>query len=117
MKTEHTSGPWTTEATTSSEFVTRAIRGSNDELIAHVGVPGYNKTPHVFESVANARLIAAAPDMLDIVEKVFLHLNGLNATMRACSREYAASPVCRAINEIVSDAAKAYHKATEAKGK
>lgn len=60
-----------------------------------------------------ADLFCAAPELLEVVARVFLHLNGLNATMRACSREYAASPVCNAINEIVKDAGKAYNKATE----
>ena len=67
---KHTPGPWTAEATTSSEFVTRAIRGACDELVAHVGVQGYKNVPTVFQDVANARLIAAAPELLDALREL-----------------------------------------------
>lgn len=61
MKTEtkHTPEPWTSEATSSSEFVTRAIRGPNGELVAHVGVPGYKDTPGVHQNVCDSSRIVA----------------------------------------------------------
>ena len=106
MKTEHTRN-WEYREGTTPHYQGQIY----DEKGKTVAISYDDEGGHI------ARLAAAVPELLDVVEKVVLHLNGLNATMRACSREYAASPVCRAINEIVRDAAKAYHKATKAEGR
>lgn len=53
-----TPGPWTSETTPSYVFVTRAIYGANGELVAHVGIPGYQA--NVASNVANAALVAEA---------------------------------------------------------
>ncbi len=51
-----TPGPWTAFATLGS--TTYAVRGADDELVAAVDTPN---------SAENARLIAAAPQMLEVL--------------------------------------------------
>jgi hypothetical protein len=62
MTAKHTQLPWKAIPTTSSEFVTRAIYGNDGKtLVAHVGVPGYSKSPKdPHEDVENSNLIVKA---------------------------------------------------------
>lgn len=66
----HTPGPWVAEVPPSSDFVTRRIYGPDDEPIANVGLQGYRKSLDVFTEVANAALIADAPDMREQLESL-----------------------------------------------
>lgn len=65
----HTPGPWTSNPTTSLEFITRRIYGPNGEKIADVGTPETSNLD-VHTEVDNARLLAAAPDLLAACEKL-----------------------------------------------
>lgn len=58
---QHTPGPWSMDATGYSPL-SRLIRGPNDQIIGTVA----NRTG---EGVANARLIAAAPELLEALEQ------------------------------------------------
>ena len=57
MKTQHTSGPWKT----GNKYPTRIIGGQTN--IAATALPDDESNPSN-EQIANARLIAAAPDLL-----------------------------------------------------
>lgn len=63
MEEKHTPGPWMREDIAS----TRWIIGANGETIMHLGD---ECLPDDGLSEANARLIAAAPDMLEALESV-----------------------------------------------
>lgn len=60
----HTPGPWHTAFPCSSELLSRTIRDENDVRVADVGF-GYEDQSR---EIANARLIAAAPDLLNALE-------------------------------------------------
>lgn len=62
--TEHTPGPWTADTTTLSGVV--EIRDSEKRMLTTVYAPEYTHHPVTAgEAEANARLIAAAPELLD----------------------------------------------------
>ena len=60
--TQHTPGPWDAEVPPSCMLCTRDIRSEDGKTIALIGYRDYAND--VSEDVANARLIAAAPDLL-----------------------------------------------------
>jgi len=62
-KEKHTPGPWRTTVPCSSTLVHREIRAEDDTRIAEVGF-GYQDQP---QELANARLIAAAPELLEML--------------------------------------------------
>jgi hypothetical protein len=66
---EHTPGPWTCEPNDSHQF---DIRGDYWEVATAHGFCGANGGPptSMTESIANARLIAAAPDLLDAIKQI-----------------------------------------------
>lgn len=61
--TQHTPGPWDAEVPPSCMLCTRDIRSDDGKTIALIGYRDYAND--VSEDVANARLIAAAPDLLE----------------------------------------------------
>ena len=65
IQTQHTPGPWTTSATPSSDLYNiRNISGANAEHIGVVACPVAPREMPQSECLANAALIAAAPDLL-----------------------------------------------------
>jgi hypothetical protein len=64
MKTAHTPGPWIVESVENKGQST--IVDNNDHLVAEV----YSDSCNQLEEDANARLIAAAPDMLNVLKRV-----------------------------------------------
>ena len=69
---KHTPGPW---HHTGREF--NDVRDSDDELVAvalHLRVGQPERSIH--EAEANARLIAAAPDLLEAAQQVLSHKRG-----------------------------------------
>ena len=62
---EHTPGPWV--ITIGTGTLNESIRGPNDEGIAQTGCWHREHRP---EAIANAQLIASAPDLLEALEAV-----------------------------------------------
>lgn len=94
MSTKHTPGPWHTTVPCSFTLVHREIRGQDDTRIAEVGF-GYQDQP---QELANARLIAAAPELLEVLQYA--------ASRLAHSRALQDAPVREAYDRIETAIAK-----------
>ena len=81
MKTQHTPGPWTHKAT-ASLGPQYAVYGESDRTGRDVAVVYNNGN----EAEANARLIAAAPELLEALEKA---ADWLSRSTRIDDREQA----------------------------
>jgi hypothetical protein len=90
MESKHTPGPWILNSEKSSVW-------SGDTIIAAITL----KRP---ETEADARLIAAAPDLLNAAEKV---LAGLNARIDASAGPCGKTPVFDGIADLHDAIAKA----------
>ncbi len=78
---KHTPGPWSLPFITERP-IQQEVFGP-DERIARVELPGNSRHD---EQVANARLIAAAPELLDALEKL---LHETDEGTQLCAREFA----------------------------
>lgn len=67
-KVTHTPGPWRVEEIDAAIYV----RGADGHLIGEVGDMGYN----VPEDRANAALVIAAPELLEMCELAYLYICG-----------------------------------------
>jgi hypothetical protein len=108
---KHTPTPWkTTEVTTRPDFpFSLAIEGANG---FRPGLLYADGSENKGQALANARLIAAAPELLAVVQRLFLSVNGLSATFSAVNAEYACSHLRKEIAETIREAQNAIHKAT-----
>ena len=73
MKTQHTPAPWSVDITTNDNREAETIRGADNIRIAatyKVHEHRADKTAAWYESRANSKLIAAAPDLLRIVSEM-----------------------------------------------
>ena len=80
-KPGHTPGPWCLDIPCSSELTCRNIRGKNGEHVAKVGWMDFSEGQEI--DLANARLIAAAPELLaaledsaDAIDAVIVNIEG-----------------------------------------
>lgn len=64
------------------------------------------------ERVANARLIAAAPELFATAMQLHLSVNGMHCTMRVTNQGYRNSPLCAALDALILANANAIAKAT-----
>lgn len=60
----HTPGPWKVDVQAHNAYV----NDSRDNTLCRIGLP--TAEPYTTEAIANARLMAAAPDLLDILEMI-----------------------------------------------
>ena len=77
-ETKHTPGPWriSGESATTVQADYRAINSEGGVLIARaLGYPNSGYFPSDDEATANARLIAAAPELLESLERCFNIMN------------------------------------------
>ena len=66
----HTPGPWTSgRAIPADDTVSRIVRAGADHIAVVMDLDGAAQ-----EAVDNARLIAAAPDLLDALRRVMRHV-------------------------------------------
>ena len=65
MTDQHTPGPWTTDVVRSTNYTLRIIKAGTD-WIAHVHTQSTESD--IPRDVSNARLIAAAPELLEALE-------------------------------------------------
>jgi len=103
---EFTKGPWTASAV--SSIVGSLIQATDDSNVA-VAIPQKNK----LECEANARLISAAPDLLDACKIALISLRaaneiGFSGDARKAIREaYEHSPEIEALKSAISKAERA----------
>lgn len=55
----------------------------------------------------NAHLIASAPELLAVVERLLYKVNGLNATERATNPAYSGSTLCAELTATIKQASEA----------
>lgn len=80
MSSKHTPGPWTKMATYKGHLVASVERTPGLPIVTAVAACEGK------ESEANARLIATAPELLDLLDRVAYHMEG------GIRMEYPASP-------------------------
>lgn len=88
---EHTKGPW--------HYTNRLVFEPNGICIAEAFSRGCAETPH---PEANARLIAAAPDLLEACKKAF-SVFACDATRRV-TPDMSYSPACRMLQDAIAKA-------------
>lgn len=93
-KPKHTPGPWTTNG-----HSVGVAMGSVCTMYRPGDQTGRGLTQS--EQEANARLIAASPDLFDVSANLHMNVNSLHATMRATSAEYRGSALCRAMDALI----------------
>ena len=89
MNTKHTPGPWRLGLIGTPHGQGRAIYGSTGELVANLSADLLPDN----EQLPNAKLIAAAPDLLETLQRIaaLSHSGGLNiATLTTMAREAIA---------------------------
>lgn len=102
----HTPGPWNIRE--EGEANRYAILADNKWLITFL----HNGEAMTEKQRANARLIAAAPDLLAVVQRLFHSVNGLSATFSAVNRDYACSQFRKELTETIRESQNAIAKAT-----
>jgi hypothetical protein len=66
MADKHTPGPWKAELSCVGEYRGLEIKGKNGQWIGNVHA-NKNRDDRIPQAEANARLIAAAPELLDVL--------------------------------------------------
>ena len=84
---KHTPGPWHLEEREYAGVMWDAIvRNHENDPVASVGMAGYTKAT----GQANARLIAAAPEMLEALKATVVNVDTLRFTLPSIDRVLAA---------------------------
>jgi len=109
----HTPGPWKHhEDAVWSEHESVSGKVTKYERTNHVCAVSPRLRMPERERLDNARLIASAPDLLAICQRLQNSINGLNATMRAAITTYRHSTLCQELNSLIRDNSAAIAKAT-----
>lgn len=103
MKTQHTQVPWhvCTDPLRNHHNLNQLIRDSNGFAIAETFQPANSKATYV-NPVANARLIAAAPELLNACLGMIETLAGCNAAMGSAIASTACKSFCHEISRSQS---------------
>jgi len=110
MTTKHTPGPWATEARTG--FGGAAVWAENDEVICRMRPSQLvhnddkrKKDQWVIsaEDAANARLIAAAPDLLHAMRLMLREHDALQMAEGSTDDRWAAATLARAVLNKLGD--------------
>jgi hypothetical protein len=116
MNTQHTPGPWDYDYY--DDHIALSSPKHPDDYFARVEFsPCVDTSPWdgdspMTEDVANTKLIAVAPELLAVVQRLFLSVNGLSATFSAVNAEYACSHLRKELAETIREAQNAINKAT-----
>lgn len=70
METKHTSGPWTVSDNTATPYGQLMVESENHGAVALCYTVERGETSAPLECIANARLVSAAPDMLDVLQAI-----------------------------------------------
>jgi hypothetical protein len=103
---KHTLGPWKTDDIESGDCNRYVLAGNHEEaqIIARITLKTF-VGPTQSESEANARLIAAAPELLEALRNILMHIGK--------GRENGVEWVCEPIHcDEIKDARAAIAKAT-----
>ena len=104
MEAKHTPGPWTTDDIDQSDFY-RCVIGEN-KIVCRVRLKGFmgNNLEH---AEANARLIAAAPELYDALRELLTDMVIAQGNMRKAAKRDPAWEGCAEIIQPRVDAARA----------
>ncbi len=95
MTTQHTPGPWRTETVDDTCYILPPL-GNDDACVTSIWVKGNGQNP--CKNLANARLIAAAPELLELCQTVLLRLDVEHAE-RIAKGETAPHFICAALRD------------------
>lgn len=109
MNTAHTPGPWMIEPAPADSGLRIREKNPDPSSPPRIGIAHVYQYPR---SSANARLIAAAPELLAVVQRLFHSVNGFSATFSAVNTDYACSQLRKEITETIREAQNALAKAT-----
>lgn len=76
MNTKHTPGPWALEILQGGDDVVALVYGS-DNTRSPLCIADVNECPQAGEALANARLIASAPNLLRTCQKLVTWLSSI----------------------------------------
>ena len=93
--TKHTPGPWTVSPSSKASTLTRVFSVDEGRLVASANGPGLSESG---EAEANARLIAAAPELLEALE-LFLSCKVTNDQQNEAAR-IARAAIAKATGTI-----------------
>jgi len=106
METKHTPGPWVTGNT--SPLIFGVKRGNGTEPIGFVYGPSFTeKSKYGQTAMANARLIAAAPELYDALRELLTDMVIAQGNMRKAAKRDPAWEGCAEIIQPRVDAARA----------
>jgi hypothetical protein len=95
---KHTPGQWTTGK---GQFLVREV--DNKRFIARTAMPGYYRGRSDEEAEANAKLIAAAPAMLDVLERLVTYYQSESRPEAVFKLDAARAAIAKARGEDVVD--------------
>lgn len=106
MTAKHTPGPWILHQMKNGFCITGSMSNGLN-FVSYL----MDQSEAIAIKSADARLIAAAPDLLAISHRLHMEINGLNKTLRSCDARYEVSILCQRLSELIRDNAEVLKKA------
>ena len=106
MSAAHTPGPWSLSASF-DRVERRVIHGDNPPLVWEIARGINSAHPDYMprdEQIANARLIAAAPELLEALEVALETIDGQAELLRACGAAYGIGATLQRAGEAIAKA-------------